>query len=298
MAVDFLLKRDIIEQIIPEDARSQGGLSGVSDNWSAYFELITAANLTYDFILCGAYSCEDYPTTTAGNFLTVTTIQIATGAADSEVPIAEGHVLATVLVAGTITGLAICTGRTIFFQPTFIPKSTRIACRASSNSTFAVYTYMYLVGYRASQFGLPLKYLSDQSGYIKGLKGVTKASCVYPSPGTINVTSGSPRWTYGSPVEFIASATNPILITGAIACQNTTQNGAQLKICLGSAGNEVAHSKVGFAGISIVSGGGPYGDSYLPRPLFVKPGERVSVILASYNANTAYPIALKGFELK
>jgi len=307
MAVDFLAKRDIIEAIIPIDAVAITRISGVGGAWSSYAILITAANMnTYfpgGFILCGAYVHEAF--TLAGGdgiqagFLN---LEVASGAAGGEVPIAESHGMLELApgMNDSITGM---TGRTHWFEPILVPTNTRLAYRVSTPAAKAVNASAYLFGYDARYFGQPLKAV-DELRYIRGLCSPTKGATVFPNlGGTAVTTHPTTAWLYGTAVAFdldIAGggtvAVTPLLITGLASYAVTISNRVQAKIGIGAAGSEQWMSKVGLA--LAVGYPGPLMDAYLPRPLYVKTGEAVSVQIAGSIANTVTNIALKGFALK
>ena len=296
MAVDFLAKRDIMEQILPEDTFPVTRTSGVSGAWSAYGQVI--ASLANPFILCGAYISEVLTIAVAdGAQAGQVNVQIVTGAVSSEVLIAEGHgglalypgLTATDVVAGW-------TGRTIFFEPKLIPAGTRLAWRVSASSAKAVKCVMYLFGYDARYFAQPLKCVNELR-YIRGCCSPTQGATVWPVPGATAVsTHAITAYAYGTPVQFIASAASPLLITGLFGSGTANaDNHPQAQIGVGAAGSEQWMSKVGIVGT--VTYVGPFCDCYLPRPLYVKTGEAVSVRIAG-QANRTINVALKGFALK
>lgn len=297
--INLLLKRDVIETIIPTAGVAITRLSGVSGAWSAYGELISAANLTYDFILCGAYLYERLFSASSGLSATCCTYQVATGEAGSEVPIAEDRTMMSLYEATVGDGMMSFRGSTLLFPPMLIPASTRLSYRNSSDSAVAQRGSLYLVGYKATDWGLPLTYLKDSIAYMKGLAVVAKGAVCYPALGKTTVTTGNPAWTDGAAVELVASATSPTLITGAHGVGVATATAglcAHAKICIGSVGNEKDHSEVAFA--NAASQVGPLGASVLPRPLLVKTGERISVIAHGSVAAKNVGVSLQGFELK
>lgn len=309
MAVDFLPKRDILEVVVPADAASISSGTIGNQTWSSYRQIITAANLTYDFILCGIYTTDYYSSDISGNNYGIVNYEVATGAIGSEQPIADVNSFLFGSEATIGTGMICITSRTIPIAPTLIPKNTRIAVRFYNNSAgMAWQCNLYLVGYKASQWAKPLTYLKDQTRYMKGLSvvgsnGTTGATVLYPQTGTINVTAGSPAWTFGTPVEFrgpnTTAITNPTLITGAFmqpATPMATQLSVQLQVYTGSAGNEVPQAKMGGPGAiwTIM----PLQDCYLPRPTLIFPGERLSVAAECITASKVVPVLLRGIELK
>jgi len=295
--IDLLAKRDIIEQIIPHNASPAARNAGVAGAWSAYVQIIAAASLTYPFILCGAYVFEAFSLAPGdGTQVGLVNIQVATGALGSEVLIAEGHGGLTQTAPTLDASTSGWTGRTCFFEPILIPASTRLSYRTSVTSAKTLVTALYLVGYDARYFAQPLKEV-DELRYIRGLCSPIQGATVWPSPGTTNVTTGAVAWTYGAAVQFIASAATPLLITGLHGSAALISGiFMQAHIGIGAAGSEQWMSKVG---LPVPTGyPGPFCDCYLPRPLYVKQGEAVSVQVGGAGLNKAVGIALKGFALK
>ncbi len=295
MAIDCLPKRDISEVIIPPGAVSIGQNPGVSGAWSAYSQIIAAASLTYPFVLCGAYVILAFVLTNQGTLAGQLNLQIATGAASSEVPIAEGHGGLLLAPGGTGQTVSAMTGFTVFFQPQLIPASTRIAMRSSTTSSVTTPISVYLFGYDARSFAPALNH-REALRYIQGLKPQTQGSYTWPSPGATAVTGGNPAWAYGAAVQYIASAASPLFITGLFGSALLAAIRAQVKIGIGAAGSEQWMSMVGLP--NTASTAGPFCDCWLPRPLLVKAGEAVSIAAATSTASQAINIALKGFALK
>lgn len=300
--IDFLAKRDIIETIIPINAISKIILAGTSGAWSptGWVNIITSSNLTFPFILCGAYVYEVMLVAGAdGVQAATTTLLLSKGTPghedDAGMYIGEGVAGLTITPGATETVKA-TSATTMFFEPILIPKSTYISINASSSSAKGCSLGVYLFGYDARYFANPIEYVKELR-YIRGLTAAGQGSQVWPSPGVTNVApNASTFWTYGTPVQFIASAPNPILITGLFGTAGTANQYAQAQIGVGAAGSEVWMSQVGLP--CYTSQSGPCGDCWLPRPLFVKTGEAVSVQLEA-NKNNTYPvgIALRGFNL-
>jgi len=302
MAVDFLAKRDIIEAIIPVDATSVNKTSGVSGAWGTYGILITAANMTTlfpgGFILCGAYVTEIFALTGAETMQSgVLNLQVSKGDAGSETPVAESHGCLYVNPPQADEESAMgLTGRTHFFEPVLIPTGTRLAYRATSSVAKAFDLSVYIFGYDARYFGQPLKAM-DELRYIRGLCSPTKGATVWPVGALTAVTThATTAWLYGTAVNFEPHADSPLLITGLVGAAIVASNRVQAKIGIGAAGSEQWMSKVGLP--CYLSTPGPLADCYLPRPLYVKIGEAVSVQIAGSIANTVTNIALKGFALK
>ncbi len=294
--MNLLLKRDVIETVIPSAGVAITRVSGTAGAWSAYGELISAANLTYDFILCGAYLYERLYSASSGLSQVVCTYQVATGAAGAEVPIAEDRTIMVLFELTVGDGMTAYQGSTFDFPPQLIPAGTRLSFRSSSNTATVQRGSMYLVGYKATDWGLPLSYLADNIAFMKGLRAQAKGAVCYPAQGVTTVTTGNPSWTNGNPVEFIASATSPTLITHVAGRGSESSLCVHPSVCIGAAGSEVAHSLVALpnAGAQL----GPLGLSALMRPLFVRAGERVSVMTRGSTASKDVGISLRVSELK
>lgn len=306
MAVDLLAKRDIIEDIIPSGAISLTQVSGVGGAWSTPYKIIiTAASMTAlypaGFILCGAYVFEAFTLLggdgTQAGFLN---LEVAAGPLNSEVPIAESHGI-LMLAPGATDQISGMTGRTHFFEPILVPTATRLAFRVSTPAAKALTTSVYLFGYDARYFAQPIKAV-EELRYIRGLCSPTKGATVFPSLGGTAVTTGA-AWVYGAAVAFdldIAGggtvAITPLLITGLAGYATAISNRIQAQIGIGAPGAEQWMSKVGLA--LAVGYPGPLIVCHLPRPLYVKTGEAVSVRIMGSLAATATNIALEAFALK
>lgn len=294
--INLLLKRDVVETIIPNAAGAVTRVSTTAGAWSAYGEVISAADMTTlcpnGFILCGAYLYERLYSAVSGAGYSVCTHQIATGEAASEVPIAEDRTVGLLYEMTVGDGMMGYKASTLLFPPTFVPTGTRLAYRVSSNTATVQRGSIYLVGYKAGDWGLPLKYLKDSIAYMKGLEVQAKSAVCYPAQGTTTVATGNPAWADGAEIDFVASATSPTLITSVAAYGGASAVSAHAKICI----NGVVQSEVGLPCAS--SQIGAIAQSVLPRPLLVKTGERVSVILHGTIASKNVGISLQGFELK
>jgi hypothetical protein len=300
MAVDFLAKRDILEDIIPVAANSVVKAAGVSGAWSTYATLITSANMTTyfpgGFILCGAYAAIAFDIIgTDGVQTGLYNAQVAKGETGAEILVAEGHCGVSLAPADATTSVTGKTGGTMFFQPQYIPSATKLTFRSSTTSTKTVYGNLYLFGYDARYFANPIKYIKELK-YVRGFCPPTQGTQVWPSPGLTTVsTHATTAWDYGTAVQFIASAASPLLITGLFGLGAAASNHMQAKIGVGAAGSEIWMSRVGLPNAFVYTG--PFCDAYLPRPLFVKQDESVSVTVAG-TAGRSTGIALKGFYLK
>jgi len=215
--------------------------------WPASWSQIVASTST-PFVLCGAYLLWN-AFAAGGTSLAIdyAQFQIGIGTLSNEVPIAHAAFGASVQNPSPNTvNIILATLKNILFQPTFIPTGTRIAVRGSHSGAATLHqNSIYLVGYNATTFSLPL--LAPESiRYIKGLKGVTLGTNVSPSLATTTVTSAA-FTTYGSWTEILASAANDLLIRGVMASRVEVGASCQIKIGIGSTNNEVEMAKVAAA---------------------------------------------------
>ena len=288
----LLLKRDVVEQLYPADTVGITRTSGVSGAWSAYGELVDA--LPNDFILCGAYVYSQLTITTEGSQVAMFSIRVARGAAGSEAPLFEGQGALGISPGGTAQTIQAISGLTIFCQPQLVPAGTCLAYAASTNVAVAVKVCIYVFGYNAAEWAAPISHLRDWSLFIKGLMSQTQGTKLYNQ----TVVSGSPTWTYGTPVEYIASAAAPLLILGAAVAPGTIGAGenAKFQVCLGGSGSEVGHSKFGAPAAS--SQLSPLAVCELARPLYVQAGERISVKAEAKGTTKNFLVGLRVYELK
>ncbi|MCJ7676827.1 MAG: hypothetical protein MUO35_03805 [Anaerolineales bacterium] len=265
--------------------------AGVSGAYGSYTNLVAKASNTIPFILCGLYAQIAYSLTTEGTQSGLMNFQVAIGDSPDEVPIAEGHdsmILAPGYISGTAQSVTGLKAGTIFVEPVLIPAGTRIVYRAASNLAVAVLTSAYAFGYDARYFAQPLRVV-DELRYMRGLCSPTKGATVWPAIGGTAVTSHATPYAYGTWVPFIDPATSPLEVTGLIALQITSNTSGQFNIGIGApGGGEIAMSR---CGTPSRIGHFLYGDCYLPRPLYVKTGESVSVQAAT-GASGGITIAL------
>lgn len=294
MAVDLLPKRDTLEIIVPQNATSIGlTYHTVAWTWPAWTQV--HAGLAFPFVLCGMY--VNYMQAAAATAFPITQVQIGTGAALSEVAIATSG-SSCLFVNSTGTTVYAMYSETAFFGPLLIPASTRIAARQTGSVANVPRCRLYLFGYDARYWPPVLEHQTPER-YMRGLS--IKTSECYPSGNVTSITAGNPAWTFGAWTEFIAAATNPTLITGIamVAANIVSNNPCQMQIGLGANPNEVAHSQVGFPSeATVITTATAGGISYLPRPLYVKAGERVCVRAESSVLSKVYEIFLLGHELK
>jgi hypothetical protein len=283
-----------IEVIVPAEGNAAAPTSGTNWGWGAYTQI--TADVGYDFVLCGAHTGAmcNFPTGVA----TTDAIhwQIATGAAASEVNIADGQwAMYGQNHAGNPAGIWIGAAYTWRIDPILIASGTRLSVRYSQSYNGTLfYPAMYLFGYDSRSFS-PSVGNMDSDRFLKGLK--LSSHQVAPEAAAGNtVTAGGTAWTYGSWVEFIASASNDLLIKTLSLATTTGWKHVQAKIGIGGSGSEVAMSKIGFPGRTLTLH--HIGTQELYRPLYVKKGERVAVQTACSAASFAAPFHMTWAELK
>lgn len=299
-----LPKRNILEKVYPRDAVAISQNSGVSGSYSTWVQVVAAT--TGEFTLCGSVLVYHFNEATA-NFTDDVFLhqQIGIGAAASEIPI--GQIVTASSIAYTDQNPSSADISFCFYypiQPVVIPSGTRLAIRHASSSTHLIITGTYLIGYDTTD-GYPLPKYFDTERYIRGidlnigtrLTSLSTRSFAYPDASSTTVTAGGSTWTVGSWVEFIASASNDILITGLTNnTTGSTTRHAVAEIGIGASGFEEAVAAVALPGIAGRLGPSP-GLKRLVRPLYVRKGERVVVRLKGSSASMAINIVLTGDEL-
>lgn len=287
-----------LQYIIPNLALG-GDRSAGNQAYSAYEQLISAANLTFDYVLCGAYVGTAFlaGSATNGNAFIRFQAQIATGAVASEVVIAEWADQFWINKSGTTDQALIGKNMTVFFTPKLIPNGTRLSWHLWGNlaTSTAAKAGMYLFGYKASEWAKIKPY--DYERYMKGLVGTTTNT--YPAPsgtggGANVVTHATTAWTYGAWVNVIAAnaITSPFLITGVMAGVDLTPTGggiqAQFQIGTGAAGSEVPVDNVALSRCLTNLGQPGGGNLYLKRPVWCPANTAVSLRVAGNSAAEGY----------
>lgn len=292
-------RRSVKEVIIPTNAASTSTTNGSSGAYSAYNQII--ASTTNEFLLCGAYvwyaAVQGAATLISGfhqQFI------IGKGAAASEVEIAHGGVSFCLSFTSSGAGDQCLFGGAdlVRFAPVIVPAGSRLALKSTQlNAVTAGKTSVYLVGYEPNAGGFPLQNPFPLANvYRKGM--TTVQANVYPAASETNITTGTPAWTYGSAVQFIASAANDMLITALTLNTNTVQNAvsANVQIGIGAAGSEEWIGQIGSPGLN------PFpsfvGRYELLNPIYVKKGEAVSIRGNSSTATKTFGVCLHVDELK
>jgi hypothetical protein len=269
----MLPRRDTLalEQVVPDGAVGVGVTPGVSWAWSSWTQV--SSGLSFPFLLTHVTMEVGYSGSGLVSANEQMQLQVGKGASGSEVDIGEISAGLFMSLTGTSPNAILGYVANFPVTPTIIPASTRIALRATEQlSVQRFQPYCYLYGYNATKYSLPL-YLRDIKAIEQLLKGLrTKVARVYPSAGMTVLNAPSASWTWGSWTQIIASTSLSMLIIGIVDTPQTTPQYGQIEIGIGASGSEQAMSKVGIVGYN--SGGS--GVYYLPRPLLVYKGERVS----------------------
>ncbi|OGI17728.1 MAG: hypothetical protein A2Z52_00895 [Candidatus Moranbacteria bacterium RBG_19FT_COMBO_42_6] len=301
--IQLLPRRDTnIEIIIPVNTTSALPTAGVSWAWGNWLQIIAAASLTYPFLLCGVEVLAGMIAT--GGTSNVNDIyegQIGIGDAASEVPIASfGDSFSLSNPSPNTATIYLANSKTHLLEPIIIPASTRIAVRLTQSLASNLYGFgIHIIGYNWSTFSPPVYPQIARDKYNRFIKGtMTDYPQILPSAAPVTVTSGTPAWAYGSWAEMIASASDDTLIMGINYGNPSTfsSRGFQAYIGIGAAGSEVTMAKIGAPAKTIFPSA--IGDQWLPRPLYVKAGERVAISIASGFASLTWGIQLKAYELK
>src|SRR3990167_10529489 len=200
-----------LEVIIPAEGNATTTVSGVSYAWGAWNQVTSGVG--YEFVCCGAYIAFllSFPINNP-NILDNVQWQLGQGAAGSETVIAAGMTNwfgSNSNTEGSANNMGFMV--TWKMNPILIASSTRLAMRfTQSHSANLMFLSNYLYGYNATIFSLPVGNI-NWTRYIKGLSLRNNRVAPLAAAGNV-VTAGGSAWTYGSWVEFIASADNDLLI--------------------------------------------------------------------------------------
>jgi len=293
MAVDLLPKRDIIEQIVPDDATSPSWGAGGSWAFGSWIQII--ASIANDFVLTQVQLYE-VATFTSGPLLALLQMEIGVGAAASESAIAT---IASGLGGasdGTTENKTLFTNKTHFVAPTFIAAGSRVAQRAATNLTGGVVGGIKLVGYDARDFET-LRRQPRNERFLRSYLTTSQGADVDPTLGVNTVSSAASAWGLGSWVEFVATASKPRLVKGVIASTTSASVHPTFEIGTGAGGSEITRGRVpltGRAGLPPAPG-----VAYFYRPVLVKPGERIAVrVKDNSGAAISYSVMLLTDEVK
>lgn len=179
-------------------------------------------------------------------------------------------------------------------RPIYVPAGSRLAARGRKRGTAIITAGLYVQGIDASMWAeCSRKFRYEQ--YLKGLAAQTGAQALYPIGVGTNVISGTPIWTFGSPVEIIASAANEMWVEG-FCINEASLSVAQLSCIVEVLVNGVPQMSGAAAGRSSSFAMG-YGPHYLAMPVYVAQGDRVSARIKSGGATTTYALNLRVREM-
>jgi hypothetical protein len=284
-------KRNQLEMLVPDNTGAPYVQAGTAGTWGSWVQATPA--LPSDFALCAAHVAEEFFIINAlgwtpGHYH----YQVGKGAAGAETPVAQSSAVLAFNLWDTAT-VVLLSGRTLWFEPQLIPAATRLAIRAWGTSASALRLRTRLVGYKASDYEETSPLHRPARRYMRGLEAPAQGTLCWPTTGTTTVPSGS-SWTFGPWQQFIASAPNDVLVTGVVCVNNFASPEGMAEIGVGPAPNEVPGGYVALNTWTL----GPTSESHLPRPMFIKRGERVTVRTKSSGAARNFEIVLMGEEVK
>jgi hypothetical protein len=270
----------LLESFYPRNANAVSvTTSGAAWSWSAYVQIVASTSAAF---IPHELQLAVYPEPKSNAFMRVFfEIELARGASGSEVAIAtlSGAFVSQVSdYAGGSTILG--TGFTLPLDPDLIVSGSRLAIRARlsiADTTATMNARAYLAGYDGAAPAGDRAYPLDE--HLAGAhNAVTK---VAPSGGTTTVTAGA-SWSPGSWVEFIASASGPLLLLGVTSGDSASllQQGHYVELGIGASGSETVHARLAVPGRGFLNGG----CQVLRRPVHVLAGERVALRAASAGA--------------
>lgn len=289
---DSFARRDgPLENSYPRNAAPTASTpsSGTPWTWTAYTQVV--ASTSADFVASGVDIKFKCTINTGGNTGSIAysgniEVALAIGPAGSEVDFAviseafEGSISNPATSAPFSASVA-GWGRHIPIAPKLIPAGSRIAIRTRSsleaNATPGGFpgVSLYITGYDggAAPAEVPTYTLrGNQTGIQKG------ASKVAPSGSVLTVTAGNAA--FGSWYEIIASAASELLLQGVSLASTdgiTSSHAAILEVGTGAAGSEVTRARIWIPGMNVSPQAYAAGTFLMPRPLLIKPGERIAV---------------------
>lgn len=284
-------KRDVVEVCYPNNDNGTGTTPGLSWAWSAWNQI--TASLASDLILT-AIAVYKLISATGSPVTGLIQIQIGTGAAGAETTVAEFTTGIGYTSSNTVETKSMFIGEVLFCNPIRIDAGTRVAVRSSTSSAAAgIGCNVKLYGYPVSSFGQIHRPESVPSLTVTEKAG---GSVVQPNAAVTTVATGTPLWTYGAWVQVIASAACELVVTGVATGGTTVSGGFDLEIGTGAAGSEISRSLVPVVGRTFLPGPG-WGFWRVARPLYIKPGEAVSVRARGRPVTTNYDICLQTEEI-
>ncbi len=266
----FARREPDIELLYPRDAAAKVVTStGAAWNWSAYVEIV--ASTSADFWPVTLHTQQAGKAKATGVHNVIGELEIATGAAGSEVPFATFPVAfdAFTIDAENASGI------TWPMNPKKIVAATRLAARSRINlaDTSAILNLaLYLAGYEAAAKSSDLRYPQDQL-----LRGDFASDMKQTPAGAALSVAVSAFPNFGAWVEVIASAPADLLVWGITTLEDAvgfSNSSRKVQLGLGAAAAEVAYTQIGVPAISGTIGSG---HQRLRRPLLVYSGERLAV---------------------
>lgn len=276
----ILPKRGNIEKVYPFDTSAHSKSTGATGAFGAYTQIV--ASTTADFVCTGVYTNVVFSEAAASVSGAVPyQMQIATGVAASEVPFGSLGGAAGVQYGHNASNAQLGMAQLHRIPPTLIPAGSRLSCRAMALAIHLLLVGIYVVGYEPTRgFALPRPWGIDDDNleyYQRAMK--TAGSELAPSGSFTAISShATVAWSYGTTVEYIASAATDILVTAVltnIVTPVSVSTHEVIEIGIGASGSEVWSALVALPCFVNTPGPGG-GELELPRPLYVKQGERVA----------------------
>ena len=263
--IELLYPRDAVPILVQT--------TGAAWNWTAYSQLV--ASTSADFWPVAFHLNVIGAPQAAGIARVFAEIELATGAAGSEVPFATIPYAFDANIGTSTPGTDLLgTGFEWPLPPAKINSGTRIAMRSRisvADTVMKLYAAGYLAGYEGAAPSSDLRYPLDQ--HLRGdFPSELKQT---PAGSSLSVpTTGFP--TFGAWTEVIASAAADLLVWGIAYTEDAsgTNSSRKVQLGIGASGSEVAYTQVGFPHAVTVLGSGV---QRLRRPLLVYSGERLAV---------------------
>lgn len=265
----------------PHNAATGGGVttSGVANTWTTPFQISSSTPANF---LASMLHINLYVEPKTSTFLRlIWEFELMTGASSSEVPIAalSGSFVTQVPdFAGGTTILG--GGRSFRIGPDLIASGTRLSYRARisiADTTATLNARAYVSGYdNDAPASDPTHNLDD---YVDGLKN--SSSKLQPSGATNNINPDV-FGTWGTPVQFIASAPSALLVRGVVVGDSggLAQSGHYVQFGVGPGGSETWYEALAVPARQFLNGG----DYELARPFLVLSGERVVATRARWRS--------------
>ena len=298
-----LVTRDCPNDIVPTATAAITRNPGDAWAWSVYAQV--DPGLAYDFLLRQLIMCTgigvDLTTNGGLSLYREQQVEIATGAAGSEVVVADAQLVESVVanMSGNTDGTTTCfvastTTRDIPLFPVVIPSSTRIALRSTLDiAATRKYSRYYLSGYDLSSLTF-----DDYAAYTKAfeLGSVGCYSAVIPLGSNISVVGNATPITFGAYSTVIDPLDYDCLVTMGICVPNTsTSTSVQFDVAIGAAGSEVVQARYAYGAPGLYRGSCHV---RFPFPFIAYAGERLAVrLMAMAGISNNYQVGLSGIKL-